>query len=131
MDHDHFPRNAQHQHSDHSATPLATAQATQFRQRGGESAGSEFENRQSAESTVHDPASTSFSSHGRGEGESIVHSIHPFPPVPHEITPFGSQAIHPDPRARPLSVVGTSIPPQNGFDWIVPREDSEKMSRAF
>jgi len=71
--------------------------------------GSEFEIQQSAESTYHNPVSTSFSSHGRDESESSAHSIHPLQPVPHEITPFGSQAIHPDPIARPLSVVGTSI----------------------
>jgi len=93
--------------------------------------GSELEIRQSAESTFHNPVSTSFSSHGRDEGEGSPKSIHPLPPVPHEITSFGNQAIHPDPRARPLSVVGTSIAPQNGLDWIVPREDFEKVSRVF
>jgi len=127
MEHDLFPRNAQHQLSDNPVTPLATAQATQFGQRAGEPVGSEFEIRQSAESTFHNPLSTSFPNQDRDEGESSAQSIHPLPPVSHEITPFGSQAIHPDPRARPLSVVGTSIAPHNGLDWIVPREESEKV----
>ena len=95
--------------SENSAAPLATAQATQFGQQAGEPVGSEFEIRQSAESTYHNPVSTSFSSHGRDEGKSSGNSICSLPPVPHKITPFGSQAIHPDPISRPLSVVGTSI----------------------
>jgi len=66
-----------------------------------------------------------FSNQDRDEGEGSAQAIHPLPLVPHEITPFRGQATHPDPRARPLSVVGTSIAPKNGLDWIVPGEEFE------
>lgn len=128
MDHGSFQRYAQHQHSEDSAAPLATA--TLFEQQTVAPVGSEFENHQS-ESIFHNPGTTSFSN--RDEGESSAQSIHPLPLVPQEITPIGSQAVHPDPRTRPLSIHRTkSIGPQNGLDWIVPREEnSEKVSGVF
>jgi hypothetical protein len=129
MDHDGFQRYPQHQRSENSAAPLAAA--AQYEQRTGASAvGSEYKNRQS-ESTFHNPITASFSN--RDEGEGSAPSIHPLPPVLQEITPIGIQAVHPDPRARPLSIHRTmSIGPQNGLDWIVPREEnSEKVSKVF
>jgi len=128
MDDDDFHRYPENQHSEHSAAPLMAA--TQYERQAGAPVGSEFENRQSGP-TFHNPVTTSFSS--RDEGDSLAQSIHPLPPVPQEITPIGIQAVHPDPRARPLSILRKkSIGPENGLDWIVPREEiSEKVGRLL
>lgn len=124
MDHDGFRGHALRQHSQDSATPLAAA--AHFEQQAGGPPGSE--------SIFHNPLTTSLSS--RDEGEGSAHSSHPLPPVPQDITPIspiGSQTVHPDPRARPLSGLrSTSVGPQNRLDWIIPREEnSEKVSEIF
>jgi hypothetical protein len=118
MDRDVFREDAQRQHSQNSAAPLATP--TQFEERAGAPSGSE--------SISPNPVATSFSSRDEGEGSS--HSSRPLPPVPQDITPLGSQAVHPDPRTRPLSVLRTmSVGQQNRLDWTIPREEnSEKVS---
>jgi hypothetical protein len=128
MDDDDFHRYPKNQHSGNSTAPVAAA--TQYEQRAGAPVGPESENRQ-PESILHNPVTTSFSS--RDEGDSSAQSIHPLPPVPQEITPIGIQAVHPDPRARQLSILRTtSIGPENGLDWIIPREENlEKVSRVF
>ena len=125
---DDFHRYPENQHFENSAAPLAAA--TQYEQQAGAPVGSEFEDQQS-ESTFHNPVTTLLSSHDKGEGSA--QSIHPLPSGPQEIIPIGIQAVHPDPRARPLSIPRiTSIGPENGLDWIIPREEnSEKVSRVF
>jgi len=109
--------HAQPQHSQNSAAPLTTA--TPFEQGAGAPPVSE--------SIFHNPLRTSFSN--RDEGEGSTHSSHPLPPVPQAIS-IESQAIHPDPRARPLSTLRTtSVGPQNRLDWIIPREENSEQVR--
>lgn len=129
MDDKDFHRYPKNQHSGNSAAPLPAA-AQYHEDRAGAPVVPEPEDRQ-PEWPLHNPLTTSFFS--RDEGDSSAQSIHPLPPVPQEITPIGIQAVHPDPRARQLSILRTtSIRPENGLDWIIPREENlEKVSRAF
>ncbi|KIM44108.1 hypothetical protein M413DRAFT_375085 [Hebeloma cylindrosporum] len=128
MDHDGFQGNAQrqlleHSQSQNSAPPLATSTQFDSQRTGAPSLG--------AGSISHNPLTLSFSSRGEDE-EGSAHSIHPLPPLPPlPVASIENQAAqHPDRRARPLSVLRTSVGPQNRLDWIIPLEgNAEKIAR--